>query len=64
VEKYAALKPGAANPFIDPQGYQDEVTIQETAFNNEWQRQQREGPPAPRGRGPGAPATPPAPGRN
>jgi metallo-beta-lactamase class B len=60
-EKHAALKPGAPNPFIDPQGYQDEVTIQETAFNNELQRQQKEGPPPPRGggagRGAGAPAT-------
>jgi len=59
-EKYALLKPGGPNPFIDPQGYQDEVTIQETAFNNELQRQQKEGPPPPRGGGAGrGPATPP-----
>jgi hypothetical protein len=59
---HSALKPGAPNPYIDAQGYQDEVTIQETAFNNELQRQQKEGPPPPRGggagRGAGAPPTP------
>ena len=59
-EKYAALKPGS-NPFIDPQGFKDEVTIQETALNTELQRQQVEGPPPPRGRGPG-PGAAPAPG--
>jgi metallo-beta-lactamase class B len=68
-EKYAAVKPGAPNPFIDPQGFKDEITIQETAFTNELQRQQVEGPPPPRGGGPGRggappPATTPAPGRN
>jgi hypothetical protein len=60
------MKPGAANPFVDPQGFQDEVTIQETAFNNELQRQQKEGPPPPRGGGAGrgAGVTPPQnPGR-
>jgi metallo-beta-lactamase class B len=62
VEKHAAMKPGAPNPFIDPQSYQDEVTIQETAFNNELQRQQKEGPPPPRGGGAGRGAgTAPAP---
>jgi hypothetical protein len=45
------LKPGAPNPFIDPQGFQTEVTIQETAINNELKRQEVEGPPPPRGRG-------------
>jgi metallo-beta-lactamase class B len=65
-EKYAAIKPGS-NPFIDPQGFKDEVTIQETALNNELQRQQVEGPPPPRGGGPGrgaAPAPGNTPGRN
>ena len=52
-EKYAALKAGAPTPFIDPQSFQDELTIQETAFNNELQRQQKEGPPPPRGGGAG-----------
>jgi hypothetical protein len=51
VEKYARIKPGAANPYIDPQGFQNEVTIQETALNNELKRQQVEGPPPPRGGG-------------
>jgi metallo-beta-lactamase class B len=51
-EKYAKLKAGAPNPFIDPRGYQDEITIQETAMNNELKRQEREGPPPARGRGP------------
>jgi metallo-beta-lactamase class B len=49
--KYARLKAGEPNPFIDPQGYHDEIAIQETAMNNELQRQQREGPPPARGRG-------------
>jgi len=48
--------PNGPNPFIDAQGFLDEVTIQETAFNNELKRQQVEGPPAARGgRGGGAP---------
>ena len=50
-EKYPKLKPGSPNPFIDPRGFQNEVTIQETAFNNELKRQQVEGPPPPRGGG-------------
>jgi metallo-beta-lactamase class B len=50
-EKYPKLKPGSPNPFIDPQGFQNELTIQETAFNNELKRQQVEGPPPPRGGG-------------
>lgn len=50
-EKFARMKPGSPNPFIDPQGYQNEVTIQETALDNELKRQQVEGPPPPRGGG-------------
>jgi metallo-beta-lactamase class B len=50
-EKYPKLKPGSPNPFVDSQGFQDEVTIQETAFNNELKRQEVEGPPPPRGGG-------------
>jgi metallo-beta-lactamase class B len=50
-EKFARLKPGAPNPFIDPQGFKNEVTIQETALNNELKRQEVEGPPPPRGGG-------------
>ena len=52
-EKYAKLSSGGPNPFIDPQGFRDELTIQETAFNNELKRQESEGPPARGGRGRG-----------
>ena len=45
VEKHAKLTAGGPNPYIDPKGYQDELTIQETAFNNELKRQETEGPP-------------------
>jgi metallo-beta-lactamase class B len=44
-EKYAKLAAGGPNPYVDPKGYQDELTIQETAFNNEFKRQETEGPP-------------------
>jgi metallo-beta-lactamase class B len=50
-EKYPKLSAGGRNPFIDPESFQAEVTIQETAFNNELKRQQVEGPPPPRGGG-------------
>jgi metallo-beta-lactamase class B len=48
-EKYTKLTAGGPNPYIDPQGFLTEVTIQETAFNNELKRQQTEGPPPARG---------------
>jgi len=48
-EKYAKLAAGGPNPFIDAKVFQDELTIQETAFNNELKRQETEGPPAARG---------------
>jgi metallo-beta-lactamase class B len=50
-EKYPRLNAGGPNPYIDPQGFQNEVTIQETALNNELKRQEVEGPPPPRGGG-------------
>jgi metallo-beta-lactamase class B len=50
-EKYARLQAGGPSPFIDPQGYQNELTIQETALNNELKRQEVEGAPAGRGGG-------------
>ena len=50
-EKYPKLTAGGPNPFVDPQGFQNEVTIQETALNNELKRQEVEGPPPPRGGG-------------
>jgi metallo-beta-lactamase class B len=49
--KYLRLTAGGPNPYIDPQGYLAELTIQETAFNAELQRQQSEGPPPARGGG-------------
>src|SRR5262249_1485890 len=50
-EKYPKPPAGGSNPFIDPQGFQNEVTIQETALNNELKRQEVEGPPPQRGGG-------------
>jgi metallo-beta-lactamase class B len=41
--KYPKLKAGAANPFIDPNGYQAYVAEREGAFRREWQRQQQAG---------------------
>jgi metallo-beta-lactamase class B len=38
--KYARLKPGAANPFIDPAGYKAYVADREAAFRKELARQQ------------------------
>ena len=55
--KYLRLPARGPNPYVDPQGYRDEITIQETAFTNELKRQQIEGPPVGRGgRGGIAPA--------
>jgi len=39
-EKYARLKPGAANPFIDPAGYQKFVSDKEKEFLTELAKQQ------------------------
>ncbi len=39
-EKLLKLKPGSANPFIDPQGYQAYVTDREQAFRQELAKQQ------------------------
>ena len=50
-EKHSKLTSAGPNPYIDPKGFQDELTIQETAFNNELKRQETEGPPAGRGGG-------------
>lgn len=38
--KYAKLKPGAPNPFIDPDGYKAYVSDREAAFQKELARQQ------------------------
>src|SRR5262249_1291917 len=40
-EKYPKLKPGAANPFIDPAGYQAYVAERQGAFEKEWARQKQ-----------------------
>jgi len=38
-EKYALLRDGAANPFIDPRGYMKFVTQKEQAFRTEFEKQ-------------------------
>lgn len=38
-EKYAKLKPGSANPFIDPEGYHRYVAEREKKFRAEWEKQ-------------------------
>ncbi|MSU68214.1 MAG: subclass B3 metallo-beta-lactamase [Opitutaceae bacterium] len=38
-EKFAAMKPGGPNPFIDPAGYKTYVTTKAAAFRKEWERQ-------------------------
>jgi metallo-beta-lactamase class B len=43
--KYAKLKPGAPNPFIDPDGYKAYVADREAAFRKELARQQAGGKP-------------------
>jgi metallo-beta-lactamase class B len=43
--KYAKLKAGGPNPFIDPLGYKAYVADREAAFRKEWARQQGGGQP-------------------
>ena len=43
--KYAKLKPGAPNPFIDPAGYKAYIADREAAFRKELARQQAGGKP-------------------
>jgi metallo-beta-lactamase class B len=46
--KYEKRKAGAANPFIDPDGYKAYVAEREDTFRKEWERQkQNPGSPAP-----------------
>jgi metallo-beta-lactamase class B len=40
-EKYAKLTKGGPNPFIDPQGYQKEVNVEEAAFREVLAQQQK-----------------------
>ena len=43
----AKTQPGAANPFIDPEGYKAYVAERESTFRKEWDRQkQNPGSPA------------------
>src|SRR5580692_6549496 len=37
-EKFARLKDGAANPFVDPEGYQSYIAERELAFQTEWKK--------------------------
>ncbi len=39
IAKYASLQAGAANPFIDPEGYKKYVAEREQAFRDEWKKQ-------------------------
>jgi metallo-beta-lactamase class B len=39
-EKFARLKDGAANPFVDPEGYKSYIAERELAFRAEWKQQQ------------------------
>jgi metallo-beta-lactamase class B len=39
--KYERMKSGAANPFIDPAGYNAYVTEREAAFRKEWEKQKQ-----------------------
>ena len=39
-EKYARMKPGAPNPFVDPEGYKEYVAQKEQDFNAELAKQQ------------------------
>ena len=40
-EKFARVKQGAANPFVDPEGYKSFVEDHEQAFRAEWKKQQK-----------------------
>jgi metallo-beta-lactamase class B len=42
-EKYARLKPGSPNPFVDPDGYKKFVTEKEQEFRNELANQKAAG---------------------
>ena len=42
--KYEQMKAGAANPFVDPAGYNAYVTEREAAFRKEWEKQKQAKP--------------------
>jgi metallo-beta-lactamase class B len=39
--KYEKMKPGAANPFIDPDGYKAYIAERDDTFRKEWERQKQ-----------------------
>jgi metallo-beta-lactamase class B len=39
-EKFASIKDGAANPFVDAEGYKRYIAEREAAFREEWKKQQ------------------------
>jgi len=39
-EKFARVKEGGANPFVDPDGYRSYIAERETAFREELKKQQ------------------------
>jgi len=39
-EKFARVKGGATNPFVDPEGYKSYIAERELAFRAEWKKQQ------------------------
>lgn len=41
-EKFALMKDGSSNPFVDPEGYKKYIAERESAFREEWTRQQGE----------------------
>jgi metallo-beta-lactamase class B len=47
LSKHPKLKPGSANPFIDPEGYDAYVADRKAAFQKELERQQNGGGPKP-----------------
>jgi metallo-beta-lactamase class B len=42
-EKFARVKEGGPNPFVDPEGYKSYVAEREQAFRAEWKKQNEEG---------------------
>jgi metallo-beta-lactamase class B len=46
-DKYPKMKPGAANPFIDPEGYKKFVALKEGEFRKELEKQSAAAPTTP-----------------
>jgi metallo-beta-lactamase class B len=43
-EKYARMKPGSPNPFVDPEGYKTFVAQKEREFRDELAKQKASAP--------------------